>query len=57
MLWLILGILFMLYVIYSLSTIKYQLKLIAKHLDVKEKEEVKISNEEIEKEFEDEFKK
>lgn len=43
--------------IYSLSTTKYQLKLIAKHLDVIEKEIDKISNEEIEKELEDEFKK
>ncbi len=54
--WVILVILFVLYVIYSLSTIKNQLKLIVKHLDIKEKELeiVKISNEEIEKELEDE---
>jgi len=56
MLW-ILGIIFVLYVISSLSTIKYQLKLIEKHLDVKEKENVKLSNVEIEKELDDEFKK
>lgn len=45
-------ILFALYVIYSLSIIKHLLKLIVKHLDVKEKEIVIISNEEIEKELE-----
>ncbi|WP_391203852.1 hypothetical protein [Psychrobacillus sp. L4] len=55
--WIILVILFVLYVIYSLSTIKHQLKLIVKHLDVKEKEIVKISDEEIEKELEDESSK
>ncbi|MBP2242938.1 hypothetical protein J2Z40_003520 [Cytobacillus eiseniae] len=57
MFWMILGILFMLYVIYSLSDIKYQLKMITKHLDVKEKDIYKITNEEIEIELEDEFKK
>ncbi len=57
MLWVILLLLFMVYVIYSLSTIKYQLKLISKHLKVNEKiETVKISNEEIEKILEDEGK-
>ncbi|WP_423410558.1 hypothetical protein AABM38_11780 [Heyndrickxia sp. MSNUG] len=56
MVWII-GILFVLYVISSLSTIKHQLKLIAKHLDVKEKENVKLSNAEIENELDDEFKK
>jgi hypothetical protein len=49
--------LFVLYVIFSLSTIKYQLKLIVKHLDVKEKEMVIISNEEIEKELEEDWSK
>ena len=53
MLLIVLVVLFMLYVIFSLSTIKYQLKSIVKHLDIKEKEIVKISNEEIEKELED----
>lgn len=57
MFWIILEIIFVLYVIYSLSTIKYQLKMIAQHLDVKEKEINKISNEEIEKELEEELKK
>ncbi|MGE7978359.1 hypothetical protein [Psychrobacillus sp. NPDC093200] len=57
MLWVILLLLFMVYVIYSLSTIKYQLKLISKHIKVNEKiETVKISNEEIEKILEDEGK-
>ncbi|QGM29453.1 hypothetical protein GI482_03260 [Bacillus sp. N3536] len=57
MLWVILLLLFMVYVIYSLSTIKYELKLISKHLKVNEKiETVKISNEEIEKILEDEGK-
>jgi hypothetical protein len=53
----ILAILFVLYVVFSLSTIKYQLKLIVKHLGIKEKEIVKISNAEIEKELEDEWSK
>lgn len=58
MLWIIFGILFVMYVISSLSKIKYQLKLITKHLDIKEKEIVKLSSdEEIEKEFDDGFKK
>ncbi|MEK3975964.1 hypothetical protein MKZ20_13975 [Psychrobacillus sp. FSL K6-2684] len=57
MLWVILLLLFMVYVIYTLSSIKYQLKLISKHLKVNEKiETVKISNEEIEKILEDEGK-
>ncbi|WP_342577276.1 hypothetical protein [Psychrobacillus sp. FSL K6-2843] len=57
MLWVILLLLFMVYVIYSLSTIKYQLKLISKHIKVNGKiETVKISNEEIEKILEDEGK-
>jgi predicted membrane protein len=56
MFWNIVTILFILYVIYSLSTIKYQLKLISKHLNVKEKESEKISNEEIEKQLEDDLK-
>lgn len=56
MFWLILAVIFILYVIYSLSTIKYQLKLITKHLNIKDDEIEKVSNEEIEKELEDDFK-
>jgi cbb3-type cytochrome oxidase subunit 3 len=57
MFWLVLGILilFILYVIYSLSTIKNQLKQISKHLNVKDDIE-RVSNEEIEKELEDNIK-
>jgi uncharacterized protein YoxC len=47
----ILVILFVIYVIFSLSTIKYQLKQIKKHLNVKEKEP-NVPNDEIEKELE-----
>jgi hypothetical protein len=57
MLWDIVIILFALYVIYSLSTIKYQLKLITKRLNVKDEKVQKVSNEEIEKELEDELKR
>lgn len=57
MLWIFLVLLFMVYVIYSLSAIKNQLKLITEHLDIKEKEIIKISNEDIEKELEGEFEK
>lgn len=53
MLLIVLAVIFVLYVIFSLSTIKNQLKSIVKHLDIKEKEIVNISNEEIEKELED----
>lgn len=49
-------ILFILYVVYSLSTIKYQLKLISKHLNVKEKKPEKVSNDEIEKDLENYLK-
>ncbi|WP_047985554.1 hypothetical protein [Ornithinibacillus californiensis] len=53
----ILNVALIFYVIYSLSAIKYQLKLISKYLDIKDDEEVeKISNEEIEKELEHNFK-
>jgi cbb3-type cytochrome oxidase subunit 3 len=57
MFWLVLGILilFILYVIHSLSTIKNQLKQISKHLNVKDDIE-RVSNEEIEKELEDNIK-
>ncbi|MBE4909797.1 hypothetical protein IMZ08_17320 [Bacillus luteolus] len=57
MLWNIVIILIILYVIYSLSTIKYQLKLLTKHLNIKDDKEQKVSNEEIEKELEDELKR
>ncbi|WP_203248164.1 MULTISPECIES: hypothetical protein [Sporosarcina] len=58
MLLIILAVIFMLYVISVLSTISHQLKLIVKHLDIKEKEEIVISSdEEIEKELEDEWSK
>ena len=51
-------IIFMLIVISFLSTISYQLKLIVKHLDIKEKEaEIPVSDEDIEKELEDEWSK
>lgn len=57
--WIILAVIFMLSVISFLSTISYQLKLIVKHLDSKEKEEVlpSLSDAEIEKELEDEWSK
>ncbi|MFV2047932.1 hypothetical protein ACEWK1_11210 [Metabacillus sp. YM-086] len=51
----ILCALFMLYVIYSLSKMNYQLKLIVKHLGADKKEVV--PNDEIEKELERELKK
>ena len=52
-------IILMLVVISFLSTISYQLKLIVKHLDIKEKEKVhpSLSDDEIEKELEDEWSK
>jgi hypothetical protein len=55
LIWDIIIILIILYVIYSLSIIKYQLRLISKHLNVKEVEKEKISNEEIEKQLEDDL--
>ncbi len=55
MIWDIVIILIILYVIYSLSTIKYQLKLITKHLKIKEEEIQKVSDDEIEQELEDEL--
>ena len=61
MLWIIVIVViaFMLYVVYSLSTIKDQIKLISTHLHVKESETKipEVSNEEIEKELEDELMK
>jgi predicted membrane protein len=56
MFWNFVAILFILYVIYSFSTIKYQLKMISKHLNVKGEEVEKVSNEEIEKKLEDNLK-
>ena len=55
----IVVIVFMLYVVFSLSTIKYQLQLISSHLHVKEDEPKipEVSNEDIEKELEDELLK
>lgn len=57
--WIILVMAFVFYVVYSLSTIKDQLKIISEHLNIKEKEPKinNISNEEIEKELEDELMK
>ena len=59
MVWNILLVFLALYVIYSRSTIKYQLNLISKYFEIKgeKEEEVQISNEIIEKEIEDEFNK
>ncbi|MEO2076634.1 MAG: hypothetical protein ABGX20_14790 [Bacillus sp. (in: firmicutes)] len=51
MVWIVL-LLFMIYVVFSLSTIKYQLKLITKHLNVKDEEHQKVSNDVIEKDLE-----
>jgi cell division protein FtsL len=56
MFWSIVAILFISYVVFSLSTIKYQLNLISKHLNVKVAEKEKVSNGEIEKELEDHLK-
>ncbi|OIJ14233.1 hypothetical protein BKP37_09125 [Anaerobacillus alkalilacustris] len=53
----VLPLLILFYVISSLSTIKYQLNLIIKNLDIKEEVEEPIPNEQIEKELEDEFLK
>jgi hypothetical protein len=55
MFWLffIINILITLYIISSLSTIKHQLRLISKHLNVTEREGENMSNEEIEKILED----
>ncbi|WLD93047.1 hypothetical protein [Alkalihalobacillus sp. AL-G] len=54
MICLILGVLFILYVIFSLSTIKHKLNLIMEHFNIVEEEETKVSNEEIENELENE---
>ncbi|WP_221567787.1 hypothetical protein [Alkalihalobacillus sp. TS-13] len=46
--WIVLNILFILYVIYSLSTIKHQLNTMSKHFNITEEESKLINNEEIE---------
>ena len=56
MFWQIIVILFILFVMYSLSSINNQLKLITKHLGAQGKEMdviAKVSDEEIEEELED----
>lgn len=45
----------LIYVISSLSTIKYHQKLIMKHLGIEEQTEKLVPNEQIEKELEDEL--
>jgi cell division protein FtsL len=57
MFWGVVAILFIIYIIYSLSTIKYQLSQISKHLNIKDVEDEKLSNEEIEKELEEDLKR
>ncbi len=52
MLWFILGFIFAVYVIFSLSTIKYQLRMIVRHLNING-ELPRVSNEEIERELEE----
>lgn len=54
---LLIIILLLMNVIFCLLKISNQLRLISGHFNVSEKEVVKISDEEIEKELEDEFKK
>lgn len=56
MFWVIINILITLYILSSLSTIKHQLRVISKHLSIKEEEIEIVSDEEIEKELEDELK-
>ncbi|WP_170289745.1 hypothetical protein [Cytobacillus depressus] len=57
MFWSILAVLFILYVVFSLSTIKYQLKQISKHHNIKDVGIQRVSNEEIEKELDDNSKR
>lgn len=48
--------LFMIYVIYRLASIKYQLNLISQHLNIEDDDDKeKVCNEEIEKELENKF--
>ncbi|MFE8697547.1 hypothetical protein ACFYKT_14485 [Cytobacillus sp. FJAT-53684] len=56
MFWSIVAVLFILYVVFSLSTIKYQLKQIQKQLKIKDVGIEKLSDEQMEKELEDNFK-
>lgn len=58
MLWIILLAIFVLYVIYRLSTIQHQLKLITKHLGIQEEKEESIfmSDEQIEEQLVEELK-
>ncbi|MBU8878869.1 MULTISPECIES: hypothetical protein [Bacillaceae] len=57
MFWSIVAVLFILYVVFSLSTIKYQLKQISKHLNIKDVGIQRVSDDEIEKELEDNSKR
>ncbi|WP_181884658.1 hypothetical protein [Neobacillus piezotolerans] len=52
MVWFVLIGLWMVYVAFSLSTIKHKLNLIMKHLKIEPEKRPKVSNEEIEKELE-----
>ena len=56
MFWSSVAVLFILYVVFSLSTIKYQLKQIQKQLKIKDVGIEKLSDEQMEKELEDNFK-
>ncbi|MBU8878832.1 hypothetical protein BGM26_07510 [Bacillus sp. FJAT-29790] len=57
MFWSIVAVSFIIYVVFSLSTIKYQLKQISKHLNIKDVGIQRVSDEEIEKELEDNSKR
>lgn len=57
LIWSIVAIPIIFYVIYRLSTMSKQLEQIAKHLNIQDDDIVKMSNEEIEKELEENFKK
>ncbi|MFT4413841.1 hypothetical protein ACLM5H_08285 [Fredinandcohnia humi] len=57
MFWNIVFVLFIVYVVLSLSTIKYQLRLLIKHLNMKDEDSEKVSNDEIEKQLEDDLKR
>lgn len=57
MIFLLIIILLLVNVVYCLLKISNQLKQISEHFNVKEKEVVTMTDEEIEKELEDEFKK
>ncbi|MCF6136601.1 hypothetical protein [Pseudalkalibacillus berkeleyi] len=53
----IVNLLIVIYVIFSLSTIKHQLNLISKQININEEMIQTVSNEEIEKELEEDLKK